>query len=115
MQFTAQEMKLIDRLRKEDRRWPRTRWILLVVAAFALAVYGYIGAQIVIKLESAQPGDDSMFMVAFFWPKCLLGFCFAAWFIAWAIRDWHGNVQRMLLLRLLDDKLKERGKDENVG
>ena len=115
MKFTAQEMKLIDRLRKQERRWPRIRWILLVVAAFSLAVYGYIAAQIVIKLESGQPGDNSTFMVAFFWPKCLLGFCLAAWFIAWAIRDWHGNVQRMLLLRLLDAQLKERGKDEDVG
>lgn len=38
MQFTPQEMKLIERLRKQERRWPRTRWILLAMAALMVAV-----------------------------------------------------------------------------
>jgi hypothetical protein len=43
-------------------------------------------------------------MVAVFWPKCLVGFFLAAWFMVVAIRDWNGNVHRMLLLKLLDEQ-----------
>ena len=112
-QFTAQELKLIDRLRKEDRRWPRTRWILLAMATLTIAVNSYIALQIVGVLESGR--DDATFMVAFFWPKCLVGFCLAAWFVSWAVRDWHGNAYRMLLLRLLDAQQKEPSRDEKIG
>ena len=33
-------------------------------------------------------------------------------FIAVAVRDWRGNVNRMLLLRLLDAQQKEKQRDE---
>ena len=115
MEFTPQEMKLIERLRKEERRWPRSRWILLGMAAFILAVYGCILAQIIGVLQSGEPRDDATFMVAFFWPKCLVGFCFAVYFIVWAIRDWHGDVKRMLLLRLLDAQQRETRKDDHAA
>jgi len=115
MQFTSQEMKLIERLRKQERQWPRARWILLAMAAFIVAIYGYILSKIIGMLESGHSTEDATFMVAFFWPKCLLGFCLAAWFVGLAIRDWHGNVHRMLLLRLLDAQQKEAKRDENVA
>jgi hypothetical protein len=54
-------------------------------------------------------------MIAFFWPKFLLGFYCAIWFVVWAIRDWHGNVHRMLLLRLLDAQQQQSGKAEDIG
>ena len=112
MQFTPQEQKLVERLRKQERQWPRTRWILLAMAAFIVAAYGYILWQIIGMLESGKSTEDATFMIAFFWPKCLLGFCLAAWLVGLAWRDWHGNVHRMLLLRLLDAQQKETKTDE---
>jgi hypothetical protein len=111
MQLTAQEMKLMERLRKRERQWPRMRWMLLGVAALTVGIYSFILYQIIQKLES---GEDAMFMVAFFWPKCLLGFCLAGWLIGWAIRDWNGNAQRILLLRLLDAQQNKDAGDKAV-
>src|SRR5437016_1216186 len=115
MQFTPQETKLIERLRKQDRRWPRTRWILLGMAAFILAIYGYVAYLLFSTLDSQtfSPADSAL-LFAFFWPKLLLMTFMACAFIAVAVRDWHGNVHRMLLLRLLDTQQRETEKDENA-
>jgi amino acid permease len=116
MQFTAQEMKLIERLRKQERRWPRTRWILLVMAAFGLAIYGYVAYFLFSTLDAQtfSPADSAL-LFAVLWPKALLMAVIAGAFIALAVRDWRGNVHRMLLLRLLDAHQKETNRDENVG
>ena len=116
MQFTPLEMKLIEQLRKQERRWPRTRWILLVMAAFGFAVYGYVALFLFSTLDSQtfSPADSAL-LFAFFWPKALLIMVIASGFIALAIRDWRGNVHRMLLLRLLDAHEKETDRHENVG
>jgi len=117
MQFTPQEMKSIERLRKQERLWPRTRWLVLGSAAFILAVYGFMTWQMVVMLDSPEFEffDATSMLIAVEWPKCLLAFCVAFWIIAVVIRDWHGNVNRMLLLRLLDDRQKEASKDENAA
>jgi hypothetical protein len=116
MQFTSQEMKLIERLRKQERRWPRTRWILLGVAAFSLAICGYVVYFLLSTLDSKTfSSADSALLFSVFWPKALLMAVIAAAFIAVAVRDWRGNVHRMLLLRLLDANQKETDRDENVG
>jgi hypothetical protein len=116
MQFTTREMKLVERLRKQERRWPRTRWILLGMVAFILAAYGYIAYLLFHTLgsETFSPADSAL-LFAIFWPKVILMTGLAGVFIGLAIRDWHGNVHRMLLLRLLDAQQKESGRDEKVG
>lgn len=116
MRFTPQEMKLIERLRKQERRWPRTRWILLGMAAFILVAYGYVAYLLFSTLgsETASPADSAL-LFAIFWPKVILMLVGAGAFIALAIGNWHGNVHRMLLLRLLDAQQKESGRDEKVG
>jgi len=107
MQFTPKDMKLVERLRKQERRWPRDRWILLLVGIFALACYGYILISMYYRLDfqNLQPAEVLLFAV--FWPKCLIMFLFGTYFIVWAIRDWHGNANRKLLLKLLNDKLTD--------
>ena len=116
MQFTPQELKLIERLRKQERNWPRTRWILLVVAALGFAGYGYVAVFLLSTLDSQTTSPaDSALLVAVFWPKALLMMIIASGFIALAIRDWRGNAHRMLLLRLLDAHQKETGSSEHRG
>jgi hypothetical protein len=107
IRFTPQETKLIERLRKQERQWPRMRWMWLVAAVFLMADCGFFLLVIYKVLEAEKSSSDNAFIIAFFWPKCLLMFCLATLLIILAIRDWHGNVQRMLLLRLLDDRQKE--------
>ena len=116
MQFTPQEMKLIERLRKQERRWPRTRWILVGMAAILLAAYGYVAYLLFGTLDSRtfSPADSAL-LFAVYWPKVILMAVMAGAFIALAVRDWRGNVHRMLLLRLLDAHQKETDRDEDVG
>jgi hypothetical protein len=110
MEFTANEMKLVDRLRKRERRWPRDRWIILVGAAVILVANSYT-LFLLIGLFQADEflsnPDPTSLIVAIFWPKCLLAFCFGSGVIGLVIRDWHGNVYPMLLLRLLETQQKK--------
>lgn len=114
MQFTAQEMKSIERLRQQERRWPRTRWLLLVMAAFGFTIYTYVAYFLFSTLDSQtfSPAESAL-LFALFWPKALLMAVGAGAFIALAVRDWRGNVHRMLLLRLLDAQQKETDKNKN--
>jgi hypothetical protein len=112
MQFTPQEMKWIERLRKEERQWPRLRWFTLGAGIFSILCYGFI--LIVVFYfpgfpESASDVTDLVFWLVFFaveWPKCLIGFLIGGWIIVWTILNWRGNANRILLLRLLDASQK---------
>jgi hypothetical protein len=127
MQLTAQEAKLIERLRRDEQRWPRTRWALLAMAVLILAIECFISSQLLRMTEAAaqpvggmtkdipatfqafsilQASQQATFALALFWPQCVLGFCAAFLIIGLLIRDWRGNVQRMLLLRLLEAQQK---------
>jgi hypothetical protein len=107
MQFTSKELKLIERLRTEERRWPRTRWILVASAAFSYAIGACLAYYLVGLIESDDLGEDgSILAFAYLWPKCVVCVLLGAWLTAWAIRDWNSNVNRMLLLRLLDEQQK---------
>ena len=105
MQLTPQDVKLLERLRKKERQWPRDRWILLVVGIFVFAGYIYILVLTYSKLDFQNLKSVDVLLFAVIWPKCLLIFLFATYFVVWAIRDWHGNANRRLVLRLLDEQL----------
>ncbi len=111
MEFTTEELKQIEHLRSQERRWPRTRWILLWTGIGIAAVYVYI-LVLLLRLVFLSEGDPTrlgdvlsrtnILVFAVFWPNCLLALCYAAWCIAVAIRDWNGNTNRMLLVKLLE-------------
>lgn len=85
------------------------------MAAFGYGIYGYVAYILFSTLDSKtlSPADSAL-LFAVFWPKVLLMMVFASWLVGLAIRDWHGNVQRMLLLRLLDAQQTQAEKDERV-
>ena len=112
MELTSRELKQIERLRKQERQWPRTRWIMLGAGIFNAALCFYT---LVLELHQLfHPMNDpagsrdpfsllvSVLSFALGWPACLLMWCFSLWLIVVAIRDWHGNINRRLLLKLLD-------------
>jgi hypothetical protein len=110
MELTPQERKQIERLRKQERQWPLTRWILLgggVIAAaegiyILLLLFGLISLHSnTTSLDNAH-FSDNILAFAVFWPQCLLMMGCSFWFIAVARRDWHGNIQNRLLLKLLE-------------
>lgn len=115
MQFTPKEEKLIRRLRKQDRQWRWLRWVLLAGGAIGvvnLALYGRLLFPLIDGLSAeGHPDVTDALVIAVFFPKLLVivgvtAICFA---ISW--RDWNGNVNRMLLLKLLDAQQKRDESD----
>ena len=115
MQFTARETKLIERLRKQERRWPRIRWALLGTGIFGAAVYTYILIALYRSLHFDTLPSYEVLFFAMLWPKCLVGMILAGWLIVWPVSNWHGNVNRMLLLRLLDSQQGQKGPDGTIS
>ena len=104
-EFTSQEQRMIERLRKQERRWPRLRWVLLAVGVLAIvnvALWGYLLSLLLHGWSSGKADYDMLIGVAIVFPKLLIHVAVATWAFSVVIRDWHGNVTRMLLLRLLD-------------
>ena len=107
-------MKLIERLRKQERQWHWMRWTLLGLSLFILACYGYIGISLYNRLHWEALRTEDVFLVAVYWPKMMLAMGFAAWFMIWPLTSWRGNASRLMLLKLLDAKSQVKG-NENKG
>ncbi len=106
---------MIGRLRKQERQWPRLRWVILgigVLFTIDLFLYGRILWTLASELQSETPtSPDTVLAIAIFFPKCLVQAAVAAGAYFKAFSEWHGNVSRMLLLRLLDTHQNE---DANI-
>lgn len=114
MEFTPHEKKMVERLRKEEHRWPRVRWICVATTCIILADYGYLAYIMVDAILSNS--KESEFFFVLLWPKVLLGAALLGLWIGWLIKEWRGNVTRLLLLKLLDAQLEKDGsKPENQG
>lgn len=116
MQLTSRETKLVERLRKQERQWPRLRWFTLGAGIFGALCFSFILITLLKHVDSAL-GDHGdflapawLFAFARFWPTCLIGFGLAAYLIGWTIRDWSGNANRVLLLKLLEADQKDGAK-----
>ncbi len=105
---------MIERLRKDERMWSRLRWSIFGILPLSLAYAGcfiYIASRM---LDSKGTSDAQTAMViAVFWPQALLVVLAAAALLGYAIRDWRGRAQRVLLLRLLEAHEKDSTKNEN--
>ena len=81
---------------------------------FAVLCSGFIAIELVQHIDAIVAGQDDvmsrgwMLGFALFWPKSLMLFGFGVCFIIWAIRDWRGNANRVLLLRLLEAQQKDQ-------
>ena len=106
MQFTAKETRLVERLRKEERRWPFLRWVMLAIGALSLVLctgWGWILYKLV--HEGGRDRLDSMdfFVIVMLWTKCCIWFVIGVWSMSRAWAKWSGDPNRALLLRLLDE------------
>jgi EamA domain-containing membrane protein RarD len=86
------------------------RWFVLVAGIFGLACAAYIpfGFFRIFPFDSLnnlEPLDAVGFTI--FWTAFLLIYVTSLSQIALAIKEWHGNVHRMLLLKLLDAQLQQ--------
>jgi len=105
MNFTAQEMKLLQRLRKRERQWRWVRWLLLVTGIFCIglcAMFGFLLHSLIDVSDHGQFNTTMVFFMLLIWTKCCFYFIFGVWCLATVNQNWHGDVNRMLLLKLLD-------------
>ena len=106
MDLSNKERQIVEQLRKQERRWRSSRWILLCLGLFSLAL-SVTGLLIVIPfLQRADAGADSgvtaALMLALFHPPILAFGCLAIHAFYCTIRDWRGDNARILLLTLVD-------------
>jgi len=114
MEFTRQELKLIETLRKRERQWRWLIWTLPGLSVFIVCCYGYIGVSLYRHLHWEALTVEDAFLFALFWPKILVAIALAAWFIVWPLTSWHGNGTRLLLLKLLDAQ-RDKEHDDDLG
>jgi hypothetical protein len=113
MQFTPQEVKMIEQLRKDERSWLRLRWIVLGIVPLSFGCGGCFLYLVSRMLDSETISDAQTAMViAVFWPQTLLVVLVAAALLGVTVREWRGRAQRVLLLKLIEAFEKEPKKDE---
>jgi hypothetical protein len=118
MEFTSQETKLIERLRKQNRQWVWIRWLVLAIGILSTVLCGGFGYFLYLLIKS-EPGPDNLdsgvvFFIVLFWTKCCMYFILGVWSFTTVCSKWHGDVNRMLLLKLLDAQQKEKTKDDHA-
>jgi uncharacterized BrkB/YihY/UPF0761 family membrane protein len=113
MNFTPREKKLLERLRKEERRWPKVRWFILVVGAFytiltfcfGIMLYSSFHAETLIPVERREPLDSTTLLgILFFWTIFWAGLLNAVGRFTIAFWKWRGDPYRALLLKLVDER-----------
>jgi hypothetical protein len=91
------------------------RWVLLAGGAIGvvnLVLYGWVFFPLIEGLSAeGHPDVNDVLVIAVFFPKFLIivGVTTICFSISW--RDWNGNVNRMLLLKLLDAQQKRDESD----
>src|SRR5437899_5867358 len=74
MNFTPQETKLIERLRKHDRQWRWARWLVLVMGVFSAGLctaFGYILHGLIAESEAGHFDGQTVFFIVLIWTKCV--------------------------------------------
>jgi hypothetical protein len=107
MNFTPQESKSIQRLRNMTRLWRWTRWLLLLIGILSAALcagFGYLLHALIAESKAGLFDGEIVFFIVVIWTKCCIYFLLGAWCFITVSLKWHGDVNRMLLLRLLDEQ-----------
>jgi hypothetical protein len=101
--LTPRESKLVERLRKQERQWRYTRWLLLAGGLVLAGMWAWVLYYVCVVGERSGDKDWPALLLALTYPKVLFGMIIAAAMIGFALRDWWGSPTRGLLLRLLDE------------
>src|SRR5579883_2345587 len=103
MKLTANESKLIERLRKRDRQWRFTRWVVLIGGMALIAIWAWMLHYVLKSASATRDKELQVLIQALAFPKVLFVMFTAALMIGVALRDWHGSATRTLLLKLLEE------------
>jgi hypothetical protein len=107
MNLTPEESKSMERLRKSGRQWRWRRWLLLglsVLCAANCIGFSYLLRGLIAESHAGSFDGEIVFFIVLLWTKCCVHFFLAVWFLKIVCTKWHGDVNQMLLLRLVDEK-----------
>jgi len=111
--FTSQETKLLERLRKQERQWHWARWLRLVAGICCIGfsvLFGFF-LHFLIGIATSDHGlfsnANMVLFILLTWTQCCFYSVFGIWSLVTVVLDWHGNANRMLLLKLLDAQQKD--------
>lgn len=120
MQFTPQETKLIEKLRKQNLLWPRMRWVALglgVLGCITCAVWGYLlyrGYVLTLDPQSDHISVQGVYGLLFVWTMFGMLFMLGVGQLTAVCFYWHGDVNRMLLVKLLDAQQDQSPTDKHA-
>jgi hypothetical protein len=103
MKLTAKELRLVQRLRKYERQWRYTRWVLVAGGLALIGVWAWMLYYVSSSTQTPGAEETAGLLRAYAYPKVLFGMIIGAIMIGFALRDWWGSATRVLLLRLLED------------
>jgi len=115
MNLTAKEATLVKRLRKYDRQWRFTRWVLVVGGVILIGVWAWMLHYVSASSAAIRDKQLEVLIQTLAYPKVLFGMIIGALMIAFALRDWYGSATRTLLLRLLEEHQAEPGAAPQVA
>jgi hypothetical protein len=101
--LTRRESKLVERLRKQERQWRYTRWLLLAGGLVLVGMWAWVLHYVCVTGERSGDKDWPAVLLALAYPKVLFSMIIAAAMIGLALRDWWGSPTRGLVLRLVDE------------
>ena len=107
MKLTAKESKLVERLRRHDRQWHFTRWVLIIGGVALIGMWAWMLRYVFDSGERSGDKEAAVLLHALAYPKVLFGMIIGALMIGFALRDWYGSPTRTLLLRLLEEHQAE--------
>ncbi len=88
MNLTSRESQLVERLRKQERQWRYTRWLLLVGGLVIAGMWACVLHYVCVTGERIGDKDWPAVLLALAYPKVLFGMIVAAAMIGFALRDW---------------------------
>jgi formate hydrogenlyase subunit 3/multisubunit Na+/H+ antiporter MnhD subunit len=105
MNFTTRETKMIEQLRKYERQWRWARWMVLVMGTLSAGLcitFGFLLSGLIAESQAGNFDAQTVFLIMLLWTKCCFYLLFGTWCLATVCFKWRGDVNRMLLLKLLD-------------
>ena len=101
MNLGPEELRLIERVRRADRKVVSVRWTRLV---FAGGIWAILGFGLLPKLPVVLSDSE---LRSVLWPVLAPLIVFAlgisAWALTLAVREWNGNAGERLLVRIVDE------------
>jgi hypothetical protein len=114
LRFTAVETKQIERLRKREQQWRWARWLYLAIGgmmAIGIVLYGCRLWRLFNIGDANGWPSPIVLEIAVLWPAFVIKLAVGGYFTISALTKWHGDPNRMLLLRLVSGEHREDNGD----